>query len=182
MMVLYTPLGLDNFELCHPVDEGDFETINLLINGEPRQATWEPLPVRLIRKDQGRKLLPSDTPWLGEHALIFKQSAIDILGAMLREYGELLPLECSEAEVFIFNPTRVIDVLDEQRSSLLRFSSGRIMDISRYIFHADAIRNISIFKIPNLRVSPTFVSQPFVDLWRSAGLKGLEFTQVWADA
>jgi len=37
-----------------------------------------------------------------------------------------------------------------------------------------------IFKIPSLRVSPTFVSHRFVDRWKESGLTGLEFERVWA--
>lgn len=46
----------------------------------------------------------------------------------------------------------------------------------------DVIGEIDIFKIPNLRVSPTFLSQRFVDRWKASGLTGLEFEQVWAPA
>jgi hypothetical protein len=173
------PLGLEEFELCQPAAQGDFETINLLINGESRHATWQPLAVRLIRRSQGKRLLPSDSPWLGEHALIFKQPAIEALAPMLREHGELLPLQCNEAQLWIFNPTRIVDALDENLSSVVRFSSGRIMDIKRYVFRPEALQGIEIFKIPNLRVSPTFVSEEFVERWSVARLSGLELRQVW---
>lgn len=179
-MLIYTPLGSNDFELCQPVAENDFETMNVLVNGEARQATWKPLAMRLIRTDQGKTLQASDSPWLGEHALIFKQSAIDVLEPTLREYGELLPLVGTAADLFVFNPRCVVDALDEEASTVMRFSSGRIMDITRYVFRADAIQGIDIFKIPNLRVSPTFLSERIVSLWSAAGLRGLEFNTVWS--
>jgi len=80
----------------------------------------------------------------------------------------------------MYNPTRVIDALDEDASSVLRFSGGRIMRINRHVFRPEVVKGIDVFKIPNLRVSPTYVSQRFGDLWNSADLKGLEFKQVWA--
>ena len=177
-MIIYTPLGLDDYELCHPVDPDDFETITDQINGQPRQKTWTPIAMTLIHEDEGRTLLPSDAPWLGSWALIFRPSAILALGALLREYGELLPLQCSEAKLSIFNPTQVVDALDEERSSVSRFDDGRLMRIKRYELRPDAIRGVEIFKIPNRRVSRTFVGQQFVDLWNQAGLKGLTFEQV----
>jgi hypothetical protein len=179
MTGIYVPLGLDDFELCHPVAQADFEKINLLINGESRQATWQPLPMRLIRKDGGKRLLESDSPWLGEHALIFNRQALEAIGPMLREYGELLPLQCNEAELWLFNSLRVVDALDEEASSVLRFSNGRIMDITRYALRPEAIRGVEIFKIPNMRVSPTFVGKKIVEVWKAARLRGLEFKQVW---
>ncbi len=180
MMRIYTPLGSEGFELCQPVDQDDFETINVLVNGEARQATWKPLAMQLIQSDHGKRLQASDSPWLGEHALIFKQSVIAVLGSTLQEYGELLPLACSAADLFMFNPTRVVDALDEEASTMMRFSSGRIMDITRYAFRADVVEGIDIFKIPNLRVSPTFLSEQIVSLWNEAGQRGLEMSKVWS--
>ena len=177
---IYTPLGLDGYELCHPVRQDDFETINVELNGAPRQSSWKPISMRLIREDEGQKLAMSDSPWLGAHALIFRANAVEALGPMLREGGELLPLACAEADVAVYNATRVIDALDEAASSVLRFGGGRIMMIQRHVFRAELINEVDVFKIPNLRVSPTFVSHRFVERWKASELKGLEFRQVWA--
>lgn len=178
-LAIYTPLGRDGYELCHPVNQDDFETINIEVNGTPRRSSWKPIPMRLIHEDEGQKLAMSDSPWLGAHALIFRANVVEALGPMLREHGELLPLACSEAGLVVYNPTRVIDALDEAASSVVRFSSGRIMMIRRHVFCVDVIGHIDIFKIPNLRVSPTFLTQRFVERWEASGLKGLEFKRVW---
>lgn len=176
---IYTPLGSDGFELCHPVDQNDFERIHVEVNGTPRQSRWRPIPVRLVRTNLGHQLVESDSPWLGGHALIFRTRAVDSMGPVMRAYGELLPLACRNANLWMYNPTRLIDALDEAASSVLRFNDGRIMLIQRHVFRADGVRGIDVFKIPNLRVSPTFVSQGFVDRWHESGLKGLEFERVW---
>jgi hypothetical protein len=177
---IYTPLGSNVYELCHPVSQDDFETINVGIDGTPRHSSWKPIAMELIHEDRGHKLAKSDSPWLGAHALIFRSSVIAALGAMLSEWGELLPLRCSEAELVLYNPIRVVDALDEAASSVRRFTDGRIMFIQRHAFRADVIGDLDVFKIPNLRVSPTFLSQRFVDRWNASGLKGLEFKEVWA--
>src|SRR5262249_56741073 len=92
MAEIYMPLSAEGFELCHPERQDDFETLNVQIDGTPRLAMWRPIPVRLVHEDAGKKLVGSDSPWLGSHALIFRRSAIDKLGALLEEHGELLPL------------------------------------------------------------------------------------------
>jgi hypothetical protein len=176
---VYVPCGLDGYELCQPVNQDDFEAINVQVNGASRGATWRPIRVRLVRQDEGRPLIESDAPWLGSHALIFKPRALELLGPLLREYGELLPLTSREAELCIYNPTRILDALDEGNSSLRRFSTGRVMMVEKYVFRPTVISDSPVFKIPNLRVSPTFVTQRFVDLWTSTGLRGLEFRHVW---
>jgi len=179
-MKIYTPSPPDSYELCHPLRQEDFELINVLINGTSRLKTWKPIPMQIINEDEGRRFLDSDSPWLGAHALIFRPRALESLGSLLREYGELLPLMCDEPDMMIYNPTHVLNALDQEASSVLRFGGGRIMRINRFVFRPEVIGRCDVFKIPNLRVSPTFVSQRFVEFWNSAELKGLEFKLVWA--
>jgi hypothetical protein len=97
---------------------------------------------------------------------------------LLEASGELLPLAPANAGLQIYNPTNVVDALDEDRSKLTR-SDGHILIVYTYIFRPEVIRNLPIFKISNLRVSPTFVDKSFVSLWKASALKGLDFTQVW---
>jgi hypothetical protein len=137
---IYTPLGLDAYELCHPVRQDDFESIYVAINGKPRLSGWKPIPMQLIHDNDGHKLISSDSPWLGEHALIFRPNVVDELGSMLRDNGELLPLACAEDDLVIYNPTRVVDALDEAASTIRRFSGGKIMMIQRHVFRGGAHR------------------------------------------
>jgi hypothetical protein len=177
---VYKPLSLEGTELCHPHAKHDFEAITRLINGTPRSATWQPIAMRLIHADEGRSLSASDSPWLGTHALIFRRIVVDKLGEVLRRHGEVLPLSCPEAELYIFNPTHVVDALDIDASVVHRFSDGGLMRISQHAFRPEIIGNLLIFKIVGLRSSPTFVTGPFVDLWKAARLKGLKFNKVWS--
>jgi hypothetical protein len=178
-MIVYTPLPMNGYELCHPITDEDFETINTLVNGELRSNNWDSIEMRVIHEDEGQILMESDSPWLGSHALIFKQVAVEKMGAFLMEHGELLPIKCSEPGMYIFNSTKILDALDEAKSSLLRFKNERIMHVKKYEFRFDIIKNIHVFKIPGLRVSPTFVDEYFVNMWNSLGLTGLEFKEVW---
>jgi hypothetical protein len=177
---VYKALGAEGFELCHPVDAQDYERINVEIGGKPRQASWKPFPVRLIHENEGKALALSDSPWLGYGPLIFRPGVVEALGPLLRQYGELLPLACSEADLVIYNPTQVLDALDEAASSVMRFADGRIMLIQKHVFRTDVVAENDIFTIPGDRVSPTFLSHRFVDQWKANGLRGLEFKQVWA--
>lgn len=178
---VYLPFGTECFEFCHPFDEGDFETLNVQIDGTQRASTWSPPQMRLVREDEGKSLTESDSPWLGSHVLIFRRRALGYVGAFLEEHGELLPVGCPDADLAIFNP-RAVEALDEGASSVLRFSNGRIMRVMKHVFRADVVAETSAFKIPSLRVSPTFVGERFVELWNSAGLKGLDFKKVWSSS
>ncbi len=130
----------------------------------------------------GAPLTRSDAPWLGSATLVLRAAAVVALRSLLEANGELLPVDCDEARLFLFHATRVLDVLDEERSEILRFrTSGRVMDVTRYVFRASDLRGVDCFKIPQFRVSPTFVSERFVDAWHAAGLRGLEFEPIWSD-
>lgn len=177
---IYTPIGEDGYEFCHPINDKDFDTISTLINGRPSADTWRPVAVKIITDDNGTHLERSDAPWLGSNALIFRSKVCELFPKRLNEFGELLPLMCEGAELKIFNPMIVSEALDESRSSVLRFASGQIMRITRYCFNNHVVRNKYAFKIDNLRVSPTFVNQNFVEAWKKAGLKGLIFEKVWS--
>lgn len=179
-MEVYLPVPVLGFELCQPLEKDGYETFSLQINGTRRQQEWRPIAVRLVHDNNGEPLAFSESPWLSTHALTFRPLAVEALGPLLRENGELLPLAGEDFELSVFNPTRVIDALDEQASSIARFSSGRMMRIRRYAFKPELIEGIDVFKLPNLRVSPTLLSERFVRAWNATGFHGLEFEKVWS--
>jgi hypothetical protein len=179
---VFEPLGSPMAELCQPNDERDFEVIATLVNGVARKSQWRAIDVSIIQQDDGRRLQRSDSPWFGADALILRPSAVAALGELLEACGELLPLTCRDSPVCIFNPRSLTGALDEQASSLTRFSSGRIMSVERYAFRSEVVEGVHAFKISELRVSPTFVSRAFVNRWKRAGLVGLEFLERWRGA
>ena len=137
--------------------------------------------MRLVRfEHDGSFLVASDSPWLGSQTLVLKDDAVRALQPIWEANGELLPVRCADAALHVFNATRVIDGLDESAAELVRFrDSERVMRITKYAFHSEALRDVDCFKIPQFRVSPLFLSERFVDLWSAARLRGLEFEAVW---
>jgi hypothetical protein len=178
---IYVPRHAEGFEFCYPERSEDFETLYVTLNGTPRCGTWRSPPMRFVRTDEGKSLSASDSPWLGSFALVFRRHALADLEAMLLSHGELLRLDCSEPDVVLFNVTRVLDALDETASDIWRFSSGKLMRVARYVFRPEVVSGVDIFKIPNLRVSPTFVSERFVEMVKAARIRGAAFTKVWSE-
>lgn len=79
------------------------------------------------------------------------------------------------------NVCRVIDALDIDRSSVIRFGSGRIMAVREHVFHSEKLEEeILVFKIPQLPGS-TYVTEAFLRSLEEAGLRGLDFNLVWDD-
>lgn len=174
---IYTALGADGYELCQPIDSEGFARFRFETDGVPKQSIWKPIPVQIFHRERRQKLRISDSPWYGCDPLIFRASVVEALGQVLLEYGELLPLECAEAELWIYNTTRLIDALDVEASEIARLSSGKIIRIDRPVFRAEVIGDIDIFKLSIHRLGSTYFSQRFVDLWKASGLKGLDFVQ-----
>jgi len=179
MPQIYVALGQDGAELCHPVDSPAFDSITDIVNGTLKCNSWVPVEMKLIREDEsGRKLHRTSSPWLGNHALIFRPEVLARVGNFLMENGELLPVEAQGDELYLFNAL-LADILDESNSVVRRFEDGRIKLIESYRFKIEALQGLHLFKIPNLRASPTFLSGEFVDGWCQAELRGLDFELVW---
>jgi len=180
VLSIYKPASEDGFEICHPIDHQYFSKLNDIINGVPRKDSWQPVEVEIFGEDQGKKLQESDSPWLGGQSLIFRSRAVKALKGMLERYGELLPLARASADLYIYNPTLVLDALDESASTIWRFPSGKIMGVRRYVFRLGVVQSHNIFRLSGMTPSLTFLSQEFVDSWKSAGLRGLEFELIWS--
>jgi len=50
---VYVPVGGDGYELCAPVNAGDFERLNREIDGRQRASSWNPIVVKVIDREKG---------------------------------------------------------------------------------------------------------------------------------
>ena len=178
--IIYRPTPPEDVEMCHPSNTEGFEIILTMLNGTPRQATWTPVEVHIVRENQGRKLSTSDSPWCIAHTLVLRRRAIEALGPTLRAHGELLPLVCKDADVAAYNATHFLDTLDEAKSTVERFDDGRLMHVWNFALRRDVVADALIFRLSNLTPSPILVGQQFVERWNAAGLRGLKFTKIWS--
>jgi len=179
LISIYEPIGSEGYELCQPINPGEFVSINSSIAGGLLSAEQLPL-MEIIKNDEGIDLLRSDSPWLGSQALIFRDYVIDSMSNMLKS-TTLLKFRCDLDFLYLCNPPIAKNAWDEDMSMCDRFSDGRIMQIRKYVFVPDALDSLDIFKIDNVRLSSIFVSQRFVESWHCLGFKGLDFKLVWTD-
>jgi hypothetical protein len=94
----------------------------------------------LTEDDEGTPRRYSDFPWYGSHVLILRSDAANGLRETMRPSGEFLPLKGGDG-LELFNATTVLDALDEDRSEITRFDNGDVLDIERYVFRQEAVRN-----------------------------------------
>lgn len=153
-------------------------------DGRKRAHDWMPFEIKIFDEDEEhRNRPPSDYPSF--IVPVFSGRAVQVLHDFLTANGEVLPLIFNgEPDVyFAYNPTHVIDALDEAQSELTRFaSSGRVMHVDRYVFQPDKLEHATIFKIPQQQRSRVYVTDAFVERAHAAGLVGFEFVPLWAAA
>ncbi len=170
----------EEFEVLLPVNDCDFD--RLTFDGSLLRDTWKPVAVKRVKTNEnGKILLASDFPGGSLGDLIVSSHARALIGSVLEQYGELLPLTCDEGDFWTLNVTSLVDALDEAMSEILRApTSDRLLMVYKHAFRPEKLRNVMLFKLPQLKRSTVFVTDEFVNLIRSKDLVGLRFKQIWA--
>lgn len=180
-MTIYHAWPAEGYDLCQPEDEEDWFTIAKASNGQLQKAHLDMKSFRIVSSFRDQRWKRADSPWLGEHAMVFRPKAAEALEAMLTQYGDLIQITANGEPAFIYNVTNLLDALDLKASDIARFpDSGDVMHVRRYEFLPTVIRDSDIFKVSGLRSSPTFLSERFVREWDAHGLTGLVFRNLWS--
>ncbi len=177
-MSIYRFDPLEKYECAVPIDTDEYEILASL-GGSSRLNDWKPVSMkRLTEDDHGRPLRQSDFPSMGLYIPLFRRRAADALRDFLAPFGELLPLDYTDGELFVLNVTRVIDALDMERSDVVMFPGGTdIMMVRRFVFRPEVVHGVHVFKVP--QIETVFVDEEFVDLVKQSGLEGAGFKRLW---
>ncbi len=162
-------LGFERAVKDFSVDDGES------IHWQPRklQAVWKPLPVA------GPVKPFNDYPCLELTTPVFSHRAVEALGSMLTNNGELLPLKTDVGEYFAFVCLTKLAALDIERSRMRRLGPDRVSGrVYYYAFNDTKLSGASIFRIPE-QPHRYFVTDKFKDRVEQAGLNGLHFIKVW---
>lgn len=177
-MYVYDYSGSTGYEILNTVDLEDSE-IFAKLNGTPRTETWVPPRVCRDRPSRREGFRPSDSPYRTSHVLVFRRSAVDALGDMLEAHGELLPVADNEGvELYAYNP-RALEALDQEKTDGSRDESGRISLANCHVFIPSVVAGIDIFRQARQRYAPIYLSERFLQRWKQAKLKGLDFYLIW---
>jgi|688.fasta_scaffold205029_2 hypothetical protein len=154
----------------------DFDVANgMSIEWTPRElgSIWRPQPVN------GPTHAFNDYPCLDLNTPAFSQRAVDALGSMLADNGELLPLKTKIGKYYAFNCLTKIDALDVKKSEIERPYLDEIaLDVPYFVFRKSKLKDATLFRIAELP-SSYFVTNLFKERVESAGLNGMNFIPVW---
>jgi hypothetical protein len=163
-------LGLKEIFFDFKVENGD------KLTWQPRrlQSVWKPLKVR------GPVNAFNDYPCLELVTPVFSRRAVDALGSMLSDHGELLPLITDVGEYFAYVCLAKLDVLDLKKSRVLRPSEpgATAFGIEYFAFRKKQLPDAAIFRVPE-HPGIYLVSDAFQKRAEEAALNGMTFIKVW---
>jgi hypothetical protein len=168
-----------------------------LFRGQSVSEFWQPIEV--VPEDRETYQWQS-TPPLGDFPCltsagiepVFSRLAVDALSNLLEGNGELLPLNCAEGEYYLFNTTRIVDALDEEKTEFKPYSEvdpdmayqdddPHAPVITRPAFYPEVVADLTIFKIPlRYPFGGTLVTDKFVQRVQETELTGFAFELLWS--
>lgn len=153
-----------------------------MFSGEPLGTSY-PVPIGVRDHEDGPpypETLPDFTQMGLKPIPTFSERAVHTLGAMLTAHGEFASIQLDEPiRYFGFNPTTIVNVLDESRSKIIYFSNGRVMEVEQHVLLEEVKTLPPIFKIPQTRRNTTYVNEDFVNRARATRLTGFRFNLVF---
>lgn len=177
MTTVYEPYFEPGYDWAMPA--GSVEPI-LDLKTRRRGDPWKPLWMYMTTTDaQGRPRQRADMPWHGHGTLVLTAKARQVLEKALGDDAELLPAYDTQGQdLWLVHAWRVVDALDEERSDVVRFTSGKIMTVRRFALRAGAVAGLRCFRLPE-QLATMLVTSEVVAAVRSAGLHGTTFRPVW---
>lgn len=135
-----------------------------------------PIPLGEREEERIDGPLPDFTHFSLDPIPTFSSRAVKSLDDLLTPYGEFAAIEMDEPmRYFAFNATTIVDVLDEEKSKIKRYSDGGVMRVEQHILLESVTSLPPIFKIPQTRRNTTYVNEQFVQRVQASGLLGFRF-------
>lgn len=144
-------------------------------DGRSFKESWVP-PVFTVYK----RNVMGNFPRLAGNLPVFDKTAWSITKSLIADYVEALPLNplcMGWPPLYLINVTTVIDCLDFDRSQVVYFEDGTIMNIRHYAFRKEAVSGIPIFRIKDYQLTTIIVNEDFREIVDGYDLKGL----IWND-
>lgn len=178
-MKIYRIQGDSDFIHVGYVHRPDLRLLNHVINDGASLDRGYMLDLEIGIPDEPNDWIATDCPYLSGYGLMLSDEAVSVSGAMLTDAGYLLNTSLPAADHYkLFICERLIDAVDQERSDLKRFPSGRVWWLRRYELRAELLQDMHVFRLKHRR-NMLFVSDQFVRLVQEHELTGFEFTEVW---
>lgn len=140
---------------------------------------WQPVPMeRSYATDRRNRGKPVDVIELMGCGLTFSDRAVEVLMPLVGDVIELLPIAYDGPGHFqVVNILDIVDCLDEDRSTIDRYTDGDIASVKKYVFKPGSTEGHHLFRCKQFDLY-NLVSTEFKALVEKNGLVGAYFTPV----
>ncbi|NLL05165.1 MAG: hypothetical protein GX270_05115 [Clostridiaceae bacterium] len=163
----------DEYNFFELVNEEDWDLKSF--DGTKLAELWKAFNIKCARS---KKYPLGDIAYITPVHPLINSGVVEIFKDIFNNKVELLPVLYSEPYYFI-NVINIIDALDMEKSEFKRYSSGKIMYCTKYVFKENIVGNNSIFKTPQFPTAEILVTEEFVKRVEENDLKGFVFEELW---
>ncbi len=167
---------VNNYDSLMAIDP-DFEKDFEALDGRQMIDEWEPIE---LKRMYGEGMPLSDFPYFYGRP-VMSDEAINVLSPFINNSVEYLNVLFEEKKYTMVNVTKVLNVIDYEKSEYKTFSDGKkIMRFIKYNFRmCDELLENDIFKLIDEPRRAPFVSDRFKKCVEENKLTGFTFELVW---
>lgn len=168
---------------CEWVTVDDHRQLEKMLAAGSRRIPWWSWPIRAIHiaQDDDGPRDAVDAPWMGSHGFVIKAPARARLRPVFGRAAQYVPVAGTPyPRLFYVHVHNLADVLDENRSEIVRFSPGPdILDIVRHEFLPSVAQAGPVFKLKQMPRGGVYLTGEAVSAITKSGLTGFTFEKVW---
>ena len=112
-------------------------------------------------------------------SFILNEKSYKVLYPYLKKHSQIFKIKSDNKIFYVVNVIDIIDCLNYDESELKYFSSsGRVMDVEKYVFKTEKLKNATIFKLPEFPKSISYVTEEFKKAVEENNIKGFKFKEL----
>lgn len=112
-------------------------------------------------------------------SFILNEKSYKTLYPYLKNHSQIFKIKSDNKIFYVVNVIDIIDCLNYDKSELKYFSSsGRVMDVEKYVFKTEKLKNTTIFKLPEFPKSISYVTEEFKRVVEENNIKGFKFKEL----
>lgn len=112
-------------------------------------------------------------------SFILNEKSYKALYPYLKNHSQIFKIKSDNKIFYVVNVIDIIDCLNYDKSELKYFSSsGRVMDVQKYVFKTEKLKNATIFKLPEFPKSISYVTEEFKKVVEENNIKGFKFKEL----
>ena len=112
-------------------------------------------------------------------SFILNEKSYKVLYPYLKNHSQIFKIKSDNKIFYVVNVIDIIDCLNYDESELKYFSSsGRVMDVEKYVFKTEKLKNATIFKLPEFPKAISYVTEEFKKAVEENNIKGFKFKEL----